>query len=348
VSWATTIGVESTNVFITVDWYDKPFFECIQELCSSSGSDFYVNASLDAQFFAVGSRRNVTDAIVHTKNLFEIKEFTPDLTQIRNVIRVYGAEINGIQPFFTAKSSGGDYGYDTDFGEHREIIRDDNITSFSQAKTIAEAVLSERIVPPNTGECVSFLLATLLPGEQLLVSSPSNGIEPGYYSSNGYKDTLDYNSKLTTTVYLNRSPRTISHVIKSQIQSKNKTLSNPLNKYDSDNSYDFGFDIDSGNHSSTEISEGHLRLSSGSASGSWISDIRETDSDVITATLRIRGNNLNNIKVYVSGNGGVNYEEVTSSSVLTLSSSLGRSLCIKTIFSGEAEVDSLSIQYTES
>lgn len=351
-TWATTTGVETSTVFITVDWYDKPMLDCVQELCSSAGYDFYVNASLDAQFFEVGSRQNETDAIVHDRNMLELKEFTPDLTQIRNIVRVYGAEVNGIQAFYTAKKSSTDspdYGYNTDFGERVEIIRNDSVTTYEQARDIATARVNEKIVPPQTGEIVGFLLATVLPGEQVRLSSPADEIQPGFYSSTGYKDTLDVqNGRFTTNIYINRTPRKISHIIKSQIQSDNKKISSPINQFSLDFSYDFQFDINSGSHTSTEITDGALRLVSGQSSGQWVSDERELSENVVNATMKIRGSSLNNVRIYVSGNNGLNYQELTDSQNTSISSAIGKNLRVKVQFLGEAEVDSLSVQYSYS
>lgn len=51
----TNINTSTSNV--TVNWYQKPLFECIQELCQTSGFDFYIDKNLDVHYFESGSVR---------------------------------------------------------------------------------------------------------------------------------------------------------------------------------------------------------------------------------------------------------------------------------------------------
>jgi len=345
--WATTGGIEENTTELTVNWSEKPLFECIQEVCTASGYDFYINADLEAQFFLRGSRENNGEAMLHDYNLFEISDYTPDFTQIRNKVRVYGAEVNGSQVIYTSTQSTGDYGTAT-LGVREEIVRDDNITSYEQAKDVGDAILADKLTPPTTGEFTSFILATLAPGEKLNLSSPADGVAPGLYTSVGYKDEINLqNSKFTTTAYINKTPRKITSVLRDRIIQENRNKSPSTNPYSLDHSYSFSFNTDSGTHNETEISERQLRLQSGQSSGFWVSPMRELDSDISEAYLFMNGSNLNQVKVSVSGNNGSNYKEVSNGKKIDCSTVSGKNLVVKVEFTAAgAEISGLSVVYT--
>ena len=306
-SWATYTGVETSNTSLTVNWYDKPMNECVQELCEAAGFDFYIDASLDAQFFEVNSRENTTDAILHNYNLFSLTDFTPDFTQIRNKIRVYGSDDKGMQIIYTAKQVSGEYGITT-LGERSYTLKDSNITSFQQAKEIADYTLSQKINPPIVGEITGFLLSGVLPGDKVKLSSPNDGIVPGLYNATGYKDEINLMSNVfSTTLYINKVPRTVHHVIRDRIIQENKDKGASLNPYGHDYSYIFLFNEDSGTHSDTEISDGALRLAGAASSGFWTSPTRQTTNSLSEVYLSMNGTALNNLTVSVSTDGGTNY-----------------------------------------
>ena len=173
----TDTNVETSTVTVTVNWSEKNFWDCVKELCTAAGFECYVDADLDFNYFATGSRINSTDGQVHDQNLFEVSEFASDDADIKNKIKVYGAEIDGIQIMYTAE----DKTSQTAKGVKEEVVNDDNITSYDQAKDYGDFLLAKGLNPEKTGESTSVLLATVKAGDKVPISSPIDGIAPGYY-----------------------------------------------------------------------------------------------------------------------------------------------------------------------
>jgi len=99
----TLTNIDVSTVSMTVNWYEKPFLDCVKELCDSAVFDAYKDHDDEWHFFAVNSRINNTEAIVHNYNMLSIDEFAEDITFVKNKIVVYGAMVDGIQIIKSAK-----------------------------------------------------------------------------------------------------------------------------------------------------------------------------------------------------------------------------------------------------
>ena len=334
----TNVNVSSVN--ITVDWYQKPFLDCVNELCTSAGFSFYIDSSLDAHFFESGSVTNTNEGFVQGMNMFEIGEFADDSAYVKNRVIVYGATQDDTQTMYTAE----DFDSQDSYGVMEKIVNNSNITSYEQAKDYGDYVLSTEKDPPQTGEVTGTLLATIQPGEKIRLSSPMNNLPPGDYNIISYKHKIDFDEGMTTTVNVNKEPKRFSHVLSKMIESDNLKSDTNSNPYEMRFSYNFLFNEDTGTHSDTEITDGLLKPTA--ASGTWISPTRELNSNITQAYLIINGELKDNITVYVSGNDGVYYEIVGNRSKIDLTSSIGKLLKVKVVFSdADARLNSLSIQY---
>ena len=338
----TVTNVESTSTNITVSWFEKPFWECVQELCASATSDCYVDADLDFHFFAVSSRSNTGEAFVHGQNLLDIGDFSPDLTQVRNVIRVYGSTQEGTQLIHTEEDATSISSY----GRKVAVIRDDNITTQAQIEQVAKAKLANLKDPPIVGEITGTMLSTIQPGQKIYLSSPENNIPPALYDILQYEHTIDLEGGgLTTRVTVNKEPRQTALVFKSIIQRLNNTQDSSINPNQMEYASNNLFNSESGTHVNTEISDGVLRLETGQVSGNWTSDTYTAAVDISQAYLVLTASEISNIIVTISVNGGVSYDTITRESLLEITNS-GKSLKINIAFSSAtASVDSYSIQY---
>ena len=342
-------NINTASVTLTVNWYRKPFWDCIQDVCTASGFDFWIDANKDWNFFPSGTRQNTSDAIVHGSNLAEVGEFTPDITQVRNRIKVSGAVRNNIQVFYTAEDAASQALY----GVKEEALNDDNITSFQQAKDVGDYELALKKNPPLTGSIKSaYLLGTYNPGQALRVSAPIDNLPFGYYYGVGYKDELDFTSgNLTTTVFLNKEPRKISHVLKDSIEQQNTTNSTYTNPNDQKNSFDFAYFSSSFGSFSNGATVINNSLYSTISGGIWVSadaihPARVLPTNITSCYLILNGSELQNVTVQVSGNGGTSYQNITNGQYLVLSSAVGTNLQIKiTLNSVTANISSLSLQY---
>lgn len=334
--------IAATGVLMTIAWTKKNFWDCVKDICNSCGVECYVDFNKDFHLFISGSVINSTDGLVHDHNLYEVTEFATDTALIRNRITVTGATIDNVQVLYSAD----DVTSQNLYGIKEEPINDDNIVSYEQAKEIGDFLLAKDVNPPQTGECRGLLLATQQPGDKIMISDPINNIPPGSYICSGYIDTIDYDAgKFETLLKISKEPRSVSHIIKFLIESSNRQQNNSDNPEDMKFAYTFTFDSNSGTHNNTVISNGVLKLASGS-SGTWFSDSRALPSNLKEVYLILNGQTLSGSAIYVSGNNGVDYELLTVKTKLTASSSKGMILKFKVVFSdATTEIDSMNGMY---
>jgi hypothetical protein len=341
----TSTNVETSTVSVTVNWSEKNFWDCVKELCTAAGFECYVDPSLDFNYFLTGSRQNSTDAQVHDNNLFEVSEFATDDADIKNRIKVYGAEIDGIQIMYTAE----DAASQTAKGIKEDVVNDDNITTYDQAKDFGDFLLAKGLNPDKTGESTSVLLATVKPGEKVPISSPLDGIVLGYYETSGWKDVIDMEGGLTTTLKIYKEPRIVSHVMKTIIENASKTQNTSANPESMAYAYTFTFDDDTGTHSNTQIVSGVLKLTAGQVSGSWISPVRVLTSNLDKCYMILNSTLITGVTVSVSGNGGIDYEILSNKTLKTISVAKGQNLYVKVEIAdttATCEINSLSVQYS--
>lgn len=342
----TYTNVLTSGVNLTVNWTQKPFWECVQELCDAAGFDLYIDCDKDFHYFERGSIINSKDAIVHNYNLIEIEDFNKDLDQIRNRITVIGAEVEGVQEIYTADSNDPNYGVDTDFGVRAEIINDDNVITYTQAKELAEAILSQKMNPPLIGSMKGFLLAEVSPGDKIRLSSPADNIPPALYQTNGYKDIIDVEGgNFSTTLYITKEPRKITHVIRDRIIADNRKNQTSMNPNDLRYTNNIIFDSQQGSLTNLEIIEGVLRLEEGQANGNFVSDSRVLDSNLDKCYLIIKGTKTTGATVQVSSDGGVNYQTLYPNQLTTINIKDTHMVIKITITDTTTEITSLSVQY---
>lgn len=336
----TTNNVEVSPYSLTVNWYDKFFWECVKELCSASAFDCFLDADLDFNFFESGSRLNDIEGVAHDANLLDIDDFTPDKTQVRNRIIVYGAEVDGVRLFYTAVDPA-----ITDPADFKdEVISDDNITDFSQLVAIADYELSIKKDAPLVGSVKSYLLVGVRPGDSVRIADEDDGFVDGYYPSTGWSDTIDYMSgEYFTEVHLTKETRKVSQIVGDRISNEYKKAGTNSNPYGLQNSYVFTFDEDNGTHSGTAIANGILYPTG--SSGTWISPTRNLSSNLTSAYLIMTAENINFIDVSYSTDGGVVYTPISNGELITAGG--GDSIIIKVVFNIQtSDVKSLSLQYS--
>ena len=331
-----------SGVTSTVNWYQKNFWDCVQELCTNATYDCYVDKNKDFNFFANGSRNNTTDALVHDYNLIEVGDFGTDQSLIKNRIIVYGAVIDNVQMLYTADDETSQELY----GIKEEIINDDNVTTYAQAVDVGNFILQQRLNPSTVGEGTGILLATVQPGENIRLSSPLDNLPPTTYNCIGYVDKLG--DMLTTTVKISKETRTVSHIFKKLVESDNKKQYSATNPNEMRFGYTLRFDEDSGSHGNTEIVAGSLKLVSGASKGIWISDIRTLPKEIETVYLTMTY--TGSVSVYVGVNGVSSQSQIIpENQSFDIENPTGFDNDELTIFvnlnSSDAKVDSLSLMY---
>ena len=334
----TATNVSLSGVFLSPNWYQKTFWECVQELCSAAGYDCYVDSALDFHYFESGSVTNEDEGIVHTYNLIEVGEFAEDISVVKNRIIIYGANQKDTQIIYTAEDKDSQILYDI----KEKIINDENITSYTQAKDYADYLLVESKNPPVVGEVKGLLLATIQPGQMIRISSPLDKLSPGTYKAISYKHSIT-DSGLYTTVSINKEPRRISHIIRDRIQQEYKTQDTSLNPYEMRYTFNLLFEESNGTHVNTEITDGVLKLQSGQSTGNWISELESVTGTLDSVYLIVNGETLTGASYQVSGDSGGTWYSISNLDKINLS---GGELQIKiTISDADTQISSVSIQY---
>jgi len=340
--FTTTNVTNPYGTNISLNFNQKPFFQAIQEICELVGADFYIDASSGARFFEKNTVRNTTDAMVHEYNIFEVSDFADDLLQVKNKIRVIGATIDGVQVFATAK----DQTSITAYGERNLIIQDDSVEITAQAQEKADFVLAEKKIPPKVGEISSIMLATLQPGENLLLSDPANNLPPQYYRIISFEQSFDRDGDSTpmTVVSVERETIRMTHLMKQRVEIESLRTETSNNPYDLDNGKVFLFDSDEGIHSSTQIINGVLKPTT--TNGTWTSGATPANSNITDIYLLPIGETLTGASFFISANGGISYELIVPRTLHTISSAAGTSLALKVTFSNaDTQIDSINIMY---
>lgn len=336
-----TSTIPTTGILLTEKWVDKPFWECVQELCRDAEYDCYISAYLIVQFFEKNSVDNETDALVHDMNIIDVGDFAPDLQFVKNQIRVLGATIDGIQVIATANDAASQALY----GIRSRRINDDSVRDENQARQIADAELAKEKDPPIVGDVLGTMLASVQPGERIWTSAPYDGLDPDMRRIVSYTHSLDDEYGLTTKVNIERESKNISHVMRDRIVTESSRTDVAGNPADMDYSYSFLFDSDSGTHASTSISAGALR--SGSSSATWYSPVRLLDTNLAQCYVDASGERLDQAVISVSGDGGASWQAMSLRTLTDVSAVAGTSLQIRIVFSlSGASVDSLNVQYT--
>jgi len=333
-------NVNTSTTSITVNWYQKPFWDCVKELCKAAGFDCYIDANLDCHYFAEKSVKNYQEAMVHDQNILDIGEFAEDLAQIRNRVIVYGAEVEGVPIIYTAEDTDSQSRY----GIKEEIISDSNITTIEAARDRAEAELALLKNPPIVGEITSIGLPTLAPGQCIRISAPDSGIQPGWYKIIKFTHKVSTEDVMLTTALVEKEAPKIPKLFKQRIEAEQKLADMP-NPYELRYSYIIDFNSSVGTHSGTEIVNGVLRLKSGSTTGTWISPAYTHSSDITQVQLKASGSGLAGVVFWVSADNGIHWDAVSKDMVHTVSSS-GNKLRIKIqINSSTTEIDSVGVLF---
>ena len=335
----TYTNVTSETTEVTANWYQKPMFECILELCNSTGYDFYIDNALDAHYFESGSINNTVDAIIHENNLFEVGDFAYDQSLIKNRIIVYGADVGDLPLFKTAQDTTSIAAY----GIKESIINDSNITTGTQCQERADYELSLSKDPPLVGDVSCFGLATIQPGENIQISAPASNLSPGYYKIMKYRHTFE--GIMKTIVTIEKEPKNVYHVLRDRIVTEQKLTDTP-NPNEMRYSWNFDFDTDTGTHTNTTIKDGVLKTEEGSTSGNWVSEGATAPANLTYFEIRAVGESLVGVKYYLSTNDGINWQEAPALKTEYAVDSPGFSIKLKVkLNSADTQIDGLALFY---
>jgi len=330
----TYTNVATTTDSMNVKWEYKPFWDCVVEICKFSGYDCYVDDNLDFHFFEANSILNTTDAVVEGDNLLDSKNWGTNDYYEKTRVTVIGQNSDGIPVVYTAVSPS-----ETDVREM--LVKDSSIDTLLKAKDLATSELAKITNRNIQANIKSFGLETVNPGDNIWILIPRQEIHGQYkiiqlIHSFGMKV-----GGWRTECIIEEKETGIAQIIQNLDQKSNRAMQvENINKFNY--SWNFDFDDDVGSHTTTEITEGVLKTD-GSASGTWESEVNRVSADITSCGMVIKGEQLNNIKFFVSFDGGLIYTEMGRQTSEVVS---GRDLRIKIeISSASTQIYSLALLY---
>ena len=340
----TTNNLESDTTTLSVNYFEKPFMDIVEEICFIGGRDAYVDKDFDFHYFVSGSRINTTEAIVHEYNLISTGDFSPDASAISNSVRIYGLETSGLPLIYTSSDSTSQ----TTFEVKNLLLNDTSITTQSQVQARADYELARNKDPPTIGTITSLGLPTILPGEQLRISDPLNGLAPNYYLVHKFTHKFSNDKPFMTEVTVQKERTSIPKILRKRIKFESEAIKN-INKNNLDFSFIYDFNSESGIHSNTQISinpntgEGYLETTGG-ATGTWISDTLEVDSNVSAVEIRMAGTDNQSTQLFVSVDGGIVYNSVLSGDTTITA---GKDIKIKVVLrSATTQINAVALLYS--
>lgn len=317
----TTNNIEETTDKVDVNYFEKPFWEVVKELCKGAQYDAFIDVNFDFNFFEKGSRKNETEVVNHDYNLIETGNFADDIEEMANKVRVYGQTEEGLPIIASSQDEDSQGLVDGDIKELK--INDTSITSSSQAKTRADYELLKNKDPISIGEITSLMLPTLEPGQILFITDPLNGLEPKYYAVQKYKHKFSNDNPPETTITIQKEKLSIPEIMKKRIDFETRTTEN-RNPYDLDNSLVWDFEEDEGSHENTKIDTDNnvLKLQDGYSEGVWTSDVYNIEKEGAGEFyLRVEGEKISNVISSISVDGGSTYTPTTIGDRQTISGS---------------------------
>ncbi len=313
-----TANITSTTTNRTVNWSEKPFKLCFSDLCDLEGYDGYIDNSKGIHFFPAESI-TAELAYAHSEmNLLSNEGFGEDITEMKNVVTVYGKTVKGIKIVYKAE----DTTVSGTYGVKEYVINDSNVTTNSEAKARADAELEILKGVKTIGKVTVWGLENINPGDLVWLSLLPVKVQNKFKIVN-IIHVWDLGEWRTTLELQDLSRRGISDYFKER---RVKELG--LQKLDNPNkvrqTINFDFDSDNGTHSGTEVRDGRLYLKSGFSNGTWTytttiaftatqAELDIISNDFESSNVKIRFNSPDSFTILSKGNlisvnGGINVE----------------------------------------
>ena len=334
----TYSNVNTTETAINVEWNYKKFWDCVIEICNFSGYDCYVDDNLDFHFFEANSILNTNDAVVEGDNLINSDGWGINDYYEKTRVTVIGKGKEGLPIVYTAISP-------NEGDEIREVfVNDSSANTLNAVTNLAESKLSEITNQTPQATTKSFGLETISPGDNIWLLIPRQEIH-GQYKIIEIRHKFGMKSGgWRTELTIEQGSEDISKIIE-KISQKSDRIGSFDNINKLNYSWYFGFDADSGTHSNTEITGGVLKTD-GSASGTWISSLKEIPNNISRCEIRASGQSIPGTIFYISSDNGITYSTISLNTLKTKSLP-GKSLKVEVdINSADTQIYSLVLLYS--
>ena len=305
---STNVGTSGTAATeITAKWEERPFWSVIKDICEISGCDCYVDDDKDFHFFPALSIDCTLDACVWGDNLIEVEGLSTDTIDVVNRIKIYGEDENGLPIIATAE----DTTSQTTYGLKEKIIKDTNISTYSDASARATAELDADPVLKGAAKCRG--MTFINPGERIWITNPLQEIH-GQYKVYNIMNQIKM-GYFTTEIEVRKPHRGVPFIIRESIQKDLQTeILKNKNKLEFSYNFEFneglGADPLTGSYSDVNATDSKLQLDTGKTTGIWTSVARTVSVDVTKMELRVYGQDYDASTFEVSANNGINWTTV--------------------------------------
>ena len=341
----TTTNVSSTPTKTDFNWKNKPFWECVYDIClasrtaddSSTAFDAYVDEDKDCHFFQRGSITSTTEAAVVNDTFLSSEGLGEQTIQTKNKIIVYAQDSGGLPIIATSENSSSQSSY----GTKEEVIFNNDIESQTQASEISSNQLNDQSTLNTEGNVVARILPSLEAGEKLYIINSSLNIHDAYRTFEIKHELPDQ----ITTCKINKD-LSFNKVISKRVSSE-RGLRNIDNPHKMGNSINFPFDSASElatKEANVAIANGKVYLTSGTQ-GTFTTTLKTVAEDITSVDPRIAGSLVATVTIQVSVDSGNNYETVTPNTLNELTVT-GKDVIFKIIINdASTEIESLALLY---
>jgi len=311
----------------TVNWNEKPFWECIDDLRKLITADAYVDDDKNLNFFDENSIEQNDEAIVMGTTLIiaPVGVGKQSLTK-RDKIKVYGEA--GELPIISTSGT----------GSKEEAFFDSKVNTINMASEFSAANLLVKNQELREGEGECFLLPAVNPGDFIWYSNSPQRIREQIKL---YKFTHKFPME-RTSVFLQTS-REIPHIFKKRIENELalQTVTNPFKMLNTLISLTF----DSSDEVTTKdgnvvIEDGIIKLNSG-VEGTFTKTMTSS-SNITYIHLQVKGSALVGTRYEFSTDGGETTQDIAPEVETAVPA--GTSIWLKVyINSADTEIDSLAL-----
>jgi len=310
----------------TINWNNKPFWECIFDLTKLVNADTYVDDNKIIQFFDKNSILNENETIVWNDTLISTEGLGTETLTKKDKIIVYGDDGEGL-PIISVSGT----------GTKESVIFDSKITTENMADELSNAEYSVASQTNLEGKAISFILPSLQPGQKIWITNPTMNILDSYPI---YKYTHKFYDEQTECFI--QTDKDTPHLFKKRIENELalQTITNPYKCTTSLNLTFDSYDELTAHDSNISLSEGKVKLSSG-VEGTFTAT-KTLTSNISFIHLKAVGSNLIGTTYQFSTDGGDTIMYIIPEAKITVPA--GTSIWIKVnINSASTEMDSLAV-----
>ncbi|MDX1279013.1 hypothetical protein [Oceanihabitans sediminis] len=297
-------------------YQNKKGWTVIKELLGRAGLDGYMEYDESTPRWTL--RTFVQEDIVNTNatiaygvNLISMGDYGTDNSEIYNRVIAYGAtESDNILLLKTEE----DTDSQSNFWIKDKIVQDTSLNTMDEVEQTAEYELSLGLDNVANGRVTIICNPTLKPGEMVECSVPYCGFN-GLHKIQKY--THNFGNTVTTSIEVSKKIKTLKDIFVEKVNPDDYINTSP-NINNMRDSYTIYFNESPSRmnlDADTEISDGKLKLKSGSSTGTATSLQLTTDYDVTECELRRFENYAtDDDTIEVSNDGGINWESLDKTS----------------------------------